>query len=174
MADLVYVDTSALMRWACASAGSGDARDQAGKATLEKLLRGPDRVCGSPITVAEFTSVLHDHVRTNEVWGDYFDADDADQCMKQFMGWLANDKVAIRELGRRAFEMGMAYVAMVAGQGRRMRGWDAIHLYEACRWAREAGEQVVLASSDGDFQKTIDLFPEFGRFVRVLDTTAQR
>jgi predicted nucleic acid-binding protein len=173
MPDLIYLDTSALMRWACAAAGSPDVRDQSGKETLETLLHGPDRVCGSPITVAEFTSVLHDHVRTNEAWGAYFDAGDADQCMKQFMGWLANDTVAIRGLGRRAFEMGMAYVAMVARKGRRIRGWDAIHLYEACRWAREAGSQVVLATSDDDFQKTIELFPEFGRFVRVLNTTSR-
>jgi hypothetical protein len=77
-----------------------------------------------------------------------------------------------RPLGRRTFEMGMAYVGMVSAHGRRMRGWDAIHLYEACRWAREAGEKVTLATSDKDFGKTIDLFPEFGNFVDILDTTA--
>jgi hypothetical protein len=87
--------------------------------------------------------------------------------------WLADETVNIRPLGRRAFEMGMAYVGMVAAQGRRMRGSDAIHLYEACRWARECGAEIVLATSDRDFQKTITLFPEFGQLVRVLDTTAE-
>jgi hypothetical protein len=78
-------------------------------------------------------------VRTQEALGSYFEAADADRCAKQFMEWLADETVNIRPLGRRAFEMGMAYVGMVAAQGRRMRGWDAIHLYEACRWARECG-----------------------------------
>lgn len=173
VADRVYLDTSALMRWACATSGSSEPRDHRGQIALERLLTGPDELCGSPITVAEYTSVLYDHVRSQEAWAAYFEAEDAERCMNQFMGWLADGTVAIRSLGRRAFEMGMAYVGTVSAHGIRMRGWDAIHLYEACRWARESGTQVVLATSDSDFRKTIDLFPEFGRFVRVLDTSAE-
>jgi hypothetical protein len=160
------------MRWACAASGSTDARDHGGKLVLDGLLAGSQEVCGSPITVAEYTSVIYDHVRTSEFWGAYFESEDADRCVKEFMQWLADERLTIRPLGRRAFEMGMAYVSSVAARGRRMRGWDAIHLYEACRWARETGEQVVIATSDSDFQKTVNLFPEFGTFVRVLDTTA--
>jgi hypothetical protein len=159
------------MRWACATSGSPHARDHSGKHALEVLLNGPSELCGSPITVAEYTSVLYDHVRSDESWASYFEAIDADRCIKQFMEWLADDTITIRPLGRRAFEMGMAYVGAVAAQGRRMRGWDAIHLYEACRWARETGEQVVLATSDHDFQKAVNLFPEFGNFVSILNTT---
>jgi hypothetical protein len=159
------------MRWACAASGSTDARDHRGKLVLDGLLAGSQEVCGSPITVAEYTSVIYDHVRTSEAWGEYFESEDADRCVKEFMRWLADERLTIRPLGRRAFEMGMAYVSSVAARGRRMRGWDAIHLYEACRWARETGEQVVIATSDSDFQKTVNLFPEFGTFVSILDTT---
>jgi hypothetical protein len=162
------------MRWACATSGSPDPRDARGHATLDALIAGPGELCGSPITVAEYTSVLYDYVRTNAEWGAYFEAADADRCMKTFMEWLATDTLKIRPLGHRAFEMGMAYVGAVAAQGRRMRGWDAMHLYEACRWARETEAQVVLATSDSDFQKVIGIYPEFGRFVRVLDTTAEQ
>jgi len=160
------------MRWACAASGSTDVRNQRGQDALDRLLAGPQEVCGSPITVAEYTSKIYDHVRTNEPWGAYFGSEDADRCVKQFMQWLSDETLTIRPLGRRAFEMGMAYVSAVAARGRRMRGWDAIHLYEACRWAREIGEQVVLATSDADFQKTVNLFPEFGAFVRICDTTS--
>ncbi len=31
----------------------------------------------------------------------------------------------------------------------------------------------MLATSDRDFQKTVNLFPEFGAFVRILDTTKE-
>ena len=68
--------------------------------------------------------------------------------------------------------MGMAYVTMVSGQGRRMRGWDAIHLDEAARWARDVGEKVTVATSDDDLEKAIGLFPEFGTYLAVLDVTA--
>lgn len=162
------------MRWACSTSGSPEARDHRGQASLEALIAGPGILCGSPITVAEYSSVLHDLARSHQAWAAYFEAEDADRSMKQFMQWLSDGTFAIRSLGRRAFEMGMAYVGTVSAQGRRMRGWDAIHLYEACRWARESGTQVVLATSDNDFEKTINLFPEFGQFVRILDTTAEK
>jgi predicted nucleic acid-binding protein len=172
MTELVYLDTSALMRWACATSGSPDPKDELGRETLEALVAGPAQLGGSPITVAEFTSVLHDHVRSQEPWAAYFGSEDADRCMKKFMAWLAEGAIEIRPLGRRAFEMGMAYVSSVSARGRKMRGWDAIHLYEACRWARESGQRVKLATSDKDFRKTIELFPEFGDYVDVLHTTS--
>jgi hypothetical protein len=160
------------MRWALAIGGSPEARDIRGRDALEALISGPQQLSGSPITIAEFTSVLHDAVRTQETWASFFGVSDADRCMAQFMTWLADESIRVRPLGRQAFEMGMAYVTSVSRMGRRMRGWDAIHLYEACRWAREAGERVTIATSDDDFAKAIKLFPEFGNYVVVLDTTA--
>lgn len=170
--ELVYLDSSALMRWAAATGGSPHDRDERGRKKLESLLGGSDELGASPITIAEFTSVLHDFVRTDKDWGSFFEAGDADTCMRQVMEWLAEGAVTIRPLGRRAFEMGMAYVSMVAAQGQRMRGWDAIHLFEATRWARDAERRVTLATSDTDFKKTIELFPEFGQRIDVLDVTA--
>jgi hypothetical protein len=169
--DLVYLDTTVLVRWATAVSGSPHDRDQRGRQALEALISGAKQLGGSPITVAEFTSVLHDHVRSQEVWAEYFDATDATACMQQLMRWLADGVIVIRPLGRGAFEMGMAYVGMVSAHGRKMQCWDAIHLFEACRWARDAGEMVTIATSDNDFAKTIKLFPEFGAYVDVLDVT---
>jgi hypothetical protein len=167
----VYLDSSALMRWALAIGGSTETRDCRGCEVLKELEASGQPLVASPITIAEFTSVLHDAVRTEKPWGAFFELSDADQCTETFMRWLADGAIEIRPLGRRAFEMGMAYVAMVAREGRRMRGWDAIHLYEACRLAREGGVPVTLATSDGDFAKILELFPEFARFVQILDTT---
>lgn len=146
-------------------------RDRDGCLHLEELLAGTAEVKGSPVTIGEYTSVLYDHVRTNEEWGAFFKANHADACMKQLMEWLSDGSLAIRPLGRRAFEMGMAYVGSAAALGRRMRGWDAIHLYEACRWSREAGQVVNIATTDSDFEKALSLFPEFGQFVKIIDTT---
>jgi hypothetical protein len=170
--DLVYLDTSALMRWATGICGSPDERDERGKQALEALVAGSQQLGGSPITIAEFTSVLHDHVRSDKEWASYFEAEDATSCMQQFMMWLADGTIAIRPLGRTAFEVGMAYVEMVSARGRKMRCWDAIHLFEACRWARDAGTMVTIATSDGDFAKVITLFPEFSTYVDVLDVCA--
>lgn len=172
MADLVYLDTSALLRWAASVGGSPENRDSRGKSKLEELVAGPQELGASPITIAEFTSVLYDYVRTNEPWGSFFEPEDADTCTERFMSWLADGTIAIRPLGLRAFEMGMAYVEMAATRGRRMRGWDAIHLYEAARWARDTGERVTIATSDGDFRKMIELFPEFAAYLDVIDVSS--
>lgn len=115
--------------------------------------------------------MLYDYVRTDKDWGSYFGPEDADACTEQFMQWLADGTLTIRPLDRRAFEMGMAYVEMAATRNRRMRGWDAIHLYEAARWSRDAEQKVTIATSDGDFAKMIELFPEFGAHLDVLDVT---
>lgn len=159
------------MRWAVALGGSPFDRDERGRQKVEALIAGQQELGASPITIAEFTSVLHDHVRTDEAWGSFFKASDADECTKRFMEWLATGSLRVRPLGRRAFEMGMAYVAMVAEHGRRMRGWDAIHLYEAARWARDAQSRVTIATCDDDFVKVIELFPEFREHLDVLDVT---
>lgn len=172
MPDHVYIDSSALMRWASAVAGSPDAREQRGRKAFEALIEGPAHLCASPITVAEYTSTLYDAVRSQEQWAVHFTAEDADRGMEQFMQWLADEQIRIRPLGTRAFEMGLAYVNDLSREGRRMRGWDAIHLYEACRWARELGLQVRLATSDSDFTKIIEHRSAFARYVEVIDTTA--
>ena len=173
MADYIYLDTSALGRWACGTAGSPAARDQAGKANLEGLIAGDDYLVGSPITIAEFSSVLHTLVRENQDWGGAdFDLEAADAVEAQLMQWLAGGEIKIRDLGPKAFEMGMVYVASANREhARKMRAWDAIHLYEACRWSRELDQQIAIATSDKDFAKFIELFSEFGKHVRVLDIT---
>lgn len=86
------------------------------------------------------------------------------------MQWLADGEIKVRSLGPKAFEMGMAYVASASREhSRKMKAWDAIHLYEACRWSRELNQQIAIATADNDFEKFIELFPEFGKHVRVLD-----
>lgn len=173
MADFTYLDTSALMRWASATSGSPSDRDERGRKAVDRLLAGPSQVGASPVTIAEYTSVLFDHVRSQEDWASFFDAKDADRCTEQFMKWLSDGSITVRPLGRRAFEMGMAYVGMVGKTGKKMRGWDAIHLYEAGRWARDLGQKVAIATSDKDFEKMIKLYPEFGDYVEVIDVTAE-
>lgn len=172
VADYVYIDSSALMRWASAAAGSPAAREQRGRKALEALISGPAELCASPVTVAEYTSTLYDAVRAQEEWAAHFQAEDADRGMEQFMQWLADGAIHIRPLGTRAFEIGLAYVNDLSREGRRMRGWDAIHLYEACRWARELGVQVGLATSDSDFSKVLAQRPAFAAYIEVIDTTA--
>lgn len=172
MTEPVYLDTSAVVRFGLALAGSPDQRDIDGASTLNEILDGEAKVAASPVTLAEYSSVVHTCLRRNDGWYQGFGEDEVDRAEGELMALIARNRVRIRQLGPRAFEMGMSYVsAATRDHGRAFKAWDAIHLYEACRWAREIEEQVTVATADEDFQTFIDLFPEFAVHAQVLDTT---
>ena len=172
MPDHVYLDASVVVHYALGINGSPEQGDQKGEQGLQALLDSDARLGASPVTVAEFSSVMYTKLRDGAGWLAGFDEAAVDRADAAFMRWIATGRVRIRPLGARAFEMGMAYVSSASRQQRKMKAWDAIHLYEACRWARELNEQVVLATADKDFTRFLEVFPEFGKQVRLLDTTA--
>ena len=173
MTDYTYLDTSGLVGWACGTSGSPEVRDQACAWNIEQLVEGKSLLVASSITLAEFSTVLHVLVRDTEGWRGSFDLEAADKVEAQLMRWLAEGELKVRNLGPKAFEMGMAYVVGASReQGGKMRAWDAIHLYEACRLSRELDQQISLATGDEDFSEFIGIFPEFGKHVLVLDVAA--
>jgi predicted nucleic acid-binding protein len=170
--DRLYLDTSALVRWACGIAGSPETRDQRGKQRLEILIPGGNHVATCPVTLAEYTDVVNTLLRDQEGWKTAVDETAVDKAEAQLMAWLASDQLRIRPLGPRAFEMGMSYVAAASrDHGRKLKAWDAIHLAEAVRWARESANEVIIVTTDGDFAGFLDVFPEFKDYVRLVDPT---
>jgi hypothetical protein len=86
------------------------------------------------------------------------------------MKWIASERIIVPQLGQRAFEVGMSYVASATRQhGRRVHAWDAIHLSEACRLSRQLGTRVTLATSDSDFASLLEIYPEFQTYVQLQD-----
>jgi len=168
--DPVYFDTSAAVCYGLALAGSPEERDAAGKKTVEKILGSDAKVAASPVTLSEYCSVMHTCLRKTEGWFQNFGEDEVNRAEGELMGLISKNRLRIRQIGPRAFEMGMSYVSAASrDHGRAFKAWDAMHLYEASRWARELGSQVVLATADADFGKFIELFPEFSAHIRVLD-----
>ncbi len=173
MSSYFYLDTSAVVSYALGINGSPAARDQNGYVALRGLLDGDGTLVASPITLAEFYSVMYTHSRDGTGWLANFDNAAVDRSERDLMEWIATGAVRVRNLGSDAFEMGMSYVGAASREhGRKMKAWDAIHLYEACRLSRETDEQVTLATADSDFQGILDVFPEFGKHIVLLDTTA--
>ena len=170
--DRVYLDTSAIVRYALGSNGSPDQRDINGEKALRGLIEGNHRVAASPVTLAELSSVLYTQMRDSTGWFANFNEPEVLKAEHDLMGWIASGTVRVRNLGPRAFEMGMSYVSAATREhGRKMKAWDAIHLYEATRWSLEHDEQVTLATADKDFTGFLDAFPEFSKHVVLLDTT---
>src|SRR4051794_15405475 len=109
--DYIYLDTSALIGWVCGLHGSKESRDRACMKHIEALISGDPVLVASPITLAEFSTVLHSLVRDQRGWRKSFDLKAADDAEGKLMRWLAEGDIKVRNLGSRAFEMGMVYVA---------------------------------------------------------------
>lgn len=169
----IYFDANMLAYWAAGRAGSADPQDQAAHRNVETLVKGDDALYLSPLTLLELNSTLYKLVRRAEEPHASFSMDDASDAEQQLMSWIAGGRFDVRPLAPRAFEVGMSYVAAATRKaGRRVHGWDAIHMFQACRLARELGHTVVIATADGDFSTLVDVFPEFGDLVEIHDYAA--
>lgn len=173
MADGVYFDANTLVYWALGRAGSTKSEEQRCSTAFDALVDGPDSLAFSPLTLAEFTSVLWSLVRSGKPQLSYFDEAQAGIALEHLMRLIASSRIRVHNLHPRAFEVGMAVVgAGTREHGQAFRAWDAIHLFEACQWARTIDRSVVLATTDSDFRRIIATFSEFGRYVTLRDMTA--
>jgi predicted nucleic acid-binding protein len=170
MADVVYFDANPFVYWAAGRAGSKETQDARAAESVDALISGDDDLYLSPITLVEFNTTLYKLVRTHEEPHAAFGPNDATAAEGDLMKWISSGRIVVSQLGQRAFEVGMSYVASSTRQhGRRVHAWDAIHLFEACRLARTLGRRVVIATSDSDFDTLLEIYPEFRVLVEVRD-----
>lgn len=170
MPEAIYFDANTLAYWAAGRAGSVDPQDKAAYSNVEMLVQSDNDLYLSPLTLLEFNSTLYKLVRRGETPHAFFGAQHASDAEAQLMTWVSTRRIEVPQLGERAFEVGMSYVAAATRQyGRRVHGWDAIHMFQACRLARQLGHSVVIATADGDFTTLMEAFPEFARLVEIRD-----
>ena len=170
MAEIVYFDANPLVYWAAGMAGSSVPQDVRAATAISTLVEGDDHLYLSPITLVEFNTTLYKLVRQQDGAHARFSMSDATDAEDKLMQWIASERISVPQLGQRAFELGMSYVAAATREhGRRVHAWDAIHLFEACRLARTLDEQVIIATSDSDFQTLLEIYPEFALLVEVRD-----
>jgi hypothetical protein len=168
--DPTYLDANPLIYWAAGRAGSGELRDVAGCRNLDALFSSKAPLAVSPITLAEFSNGVFKLVRRETQAHAFFANDHAVAAEQALMDLLASGRIKGRNLGARAFEVGMSLVATATREhGRSVYTWDAIHMYEACRWARELDKPVVIATADSDFLAICEIWPAFTRFVVLQD-----
>ncbi len=172
--DAIYFDANPLVNWAAGRAGCPDLRDQVAYRNIETLVGGDSSLYLSPLTLVEVNSTLYKLVRRNEGVHSDFSVADAADAEQQLMHWIADKRIEVPQLGQRAFEVGMSYVAAATRQhGRRVYAWDAIHLFQACRLARELQQTVVIATADSDFTTLVEVFPEFATLIEIRDYTVE-
>jgi hypothetical protein len=97
--DHLYLDTSAVLRWAFLIGGSPLPRDAEGHATFEALVASDALIALTPITLIEVASNLNRKIRSADDWYARFGAAEAEAAQTSLMRLLGSGRLEGRNLG---------------------------------------------------------------------------
>lgn len=122
----------------------------------------------SYLTIVEFHDALATNWRMNDAGYEEYDQEWVEGSQVKVMKLLARRRLTLRTVPSRAYEHAIALVTLATrDHSNGLRVWDAIHLITASAWAHELQSQVELWTTDKDFQRFVDLFPEFKQFIHI-------
>ena len=165
----VYLDTSALMRMVECDVKCPTVRNrQAGGPVAQLCANQTPPVGLSPLTILEFHDAVATNWRMNDAGYEEYDQAWVERSQIKVMELLARQRLILRSAPPRADEHAIALVTLATRDySNGLRVWDAIHLITAAAWAHELQASVELWTTDQDFRKFVDLFPEFNQFVQI-------
>lgn len=165
----VYLDTSALVRRAEASAGSPSPRNaSAGPPVASLISASAGRVATNEVGLLEFHDIVTLLWRDTATENDHYDEMWAHSAISQAMDDLAAGRLEILPTPPKAYEQAMTLVTMTTrDHGRKFRVWDAVHLVTAMTWAEELRESVQIWTTDKDFEGFLSLYSYFASSVSV-------
>ena len=168
-ASSIYLDTSALMRMVECDVKSPSARNRHAGGPVAQLCADQAPLVGlSSLTIIEFHNTLATNWRTGGTEYEEYDQEWVDRSQVKVMELLATQRLILRSIPARADEQAIALVTVATrDHGNGLRVWDAIHLITAAAWAHELQATVELWTTDRDFRRFVDLFPEFKQFVQI-------
>ncbi len=168
---LGYFDTSALMRWVENDVPAPTARNIHVAAQVALLRADPTATLGvSGLTLLELRSVICQDWRSTHADDAAFDADWARASNLGVMREVSTGRFVVVPVPPKAPEHAATLFDLATSQhGIALGAWDAIHLITAAAWAYREGQVVSLYTCDDDFQRFVDHYGEFSRFVRIVD-----
>ena len=120
------------------------------------------------LTIVEFHNALAANWRGTHSTCVEYDQAWVERSQVKVMELLAKSRLILRPVPGRADEHAIALVTLATRDyGNGFHVWDAIHLITSAAWARELQATVELWTTDTDFVRFVDLFPEFKRFVQI-------
>ena len=165
----VYLDTSALVRMVECDVESPSPRNRHAGEPVVQLCADQTRPVGlSILTIVEFHNTLATNWRANNAGYEDYDQAWVERSQIKVMELLAGKRLILRSAPPRADEHAIALVTVATRDHRNgLRVWDAIHLITAAAWAHESQATVELWTTDQDFSRFVDLFPQFKEFVQI-------
>ncbi len=166
-----YLNTNPFVKWAETKAGSSDHRVRKIGEFTERLMSNPAAVrVVSEITIAEVLSRICILWRSpdkscDQAW--------AQGVQDQLMTWISDGRIEVLPLPSKVIEKAVLYVITATREhARNLRSWDAAHLYHAAEWSKRIGQKVNMVTNDSDFQKILEVYPEFAAYVEIVDPAA--
>ena len=168
-----YLDANGLLRWAGAMVATPTARDSRIGGVVGALIDGLEITAMSETTMLEVHSNILKDCRDNSLPA--HDQAWADRAVREIMVRLEDGRLTMLPVPPKLAEMAMANIELTsrlqtpAGVSLKIRAWDAAHLYQAVRWARQINGVVTLVTSDADLLRAATIEPAFNRHLAVLD-----
>lgn len=165
----VYLDTSALLRMVEFDVKNPSGRNRQAGGPVAQLCAAQSPPLGlSTLTIIEFHNNLATNWRTSVAGYVEYDQAWVERSQVRVMELVASKRLILRSAPERADEHAIALVTLATREyGNGLRVWDAIHLITAAAWAHELHTTVELWTTDQDFERFVDLFPEFKQFVQI-------
>ena len=136
--------------------------------TSQRSHKRPVATAVSEITITEFLNSICTYRRKTEPEYSGCDQEWYQDVRNQVMEWIRSGDLEVLSTEPGLFRRGMNLVEDVTREFRRnFRCWDATHTVIAVDWARQIHRQVRLVSLNGDFGTLLELYPAFGRFIRL-------
>jgi len=90
----------------------------------------------------------------------------ADETWSKLMQWIIDSKVIVLNQPPKLIENALTYIKFATREkGRGFRAWDSAHLFHAYYWSRDINSIVFFVTTDEDFQRMLNDYKEFSKFV---------
>lgn len=161
-----YLDANPLLRRAEAlRPENAQARCTTVSANFEALESDSGNVWAmSEVTLIEYHSNISGILRDSNAQRAAFDEAWAREAQALLMERIRDRRIQMLDLSPKAFEAAMRLISRATAEHSRfLDSWDAVHLHQAGRWARERGERVLIVTNDRHFRNFFEVFPEFSQ-----------
>lgn len=123
----------------------------------------------SDLGMLEFQNTLAKLVRNADPGHSGFDLEWLQAATTDVMDRIANDEVEVVVTPAKSYERAGALVTLATREhGRAFGSWDTIHILTAAEIGFERKTVVDLVTSDQGLAGFVDLYPQFGKYVNVI------
>ena len=123
----------------------------------------------SEVTLIEYHSNVSSILRDSSPHRAAYDEAWAREAQALVLERVRDGRLQMLPLSPKAFEVAMRFITRATREhSRYLDSWDAVHVHQAERWARDTGDRVKIVTNDKDFRRLFEVFPEFSRTLELV------